>query len=161
MDRYGSGFLDALGKNPQRPPFHARHRFGRRCPTSDDAGKLRDFREPTTIVLTFDFEYQLHGAVASMHLGSRFELPAREDKNGRMAMQGRAKHLGPLDTKVDSTILDAGNGGLWNTTQRGELGLAETLQLANDPHRFTRSDIDALLGRNELAHISVSDSHIG
>lgn len=92
--------------------------------------------------------------------GSRVELPAWKDKYGRMALQGRAQQLGPLNTKVDPTILDAGNGGLRDAAQGGELGLAETLQLADDPYRLTRGDINAFFGRNELAHISVSDSHV-
>jgi hypothetical protein len=33
------------------------------------------------------------------------------------------------------------------------------LQLSNDPHRLTRSSVDTLPGRNELVHVSVSDSH--
>ena len=94
-------------------------------------------------------------------LGGRLKLPTRKHKNRRVAVKSRAQHLGALYTQIDPTILNTGNGGLRNATQGGELRLAETLQLSDDPHRLTRSDIDALLGGNGLAHISVSDSHVG
>ena len=87
-------------------------------------------------------------------------MPAREYKNRRVAVQGYAKNLGALNTQIDPTILNAGNGGLRNTAQGRELGLAQTLQLADDAYRLTRSDVDALFGRNEFAHVSVSDSHV-
>ena len=76
-----------------------------------------------------------------------------------MAVESSAQDLGPLYAQVDAAILDAGDGCLGNAAQGGELGLAKALRLTNDPHRLTRSDIDALFGGNELAHISVSDSH--
>ena len=77
-----------------------------------------------------------------------------------MAVKGGTQHLGPLNAQIDPTVLDAGNGGLGNPTQGRELGLAKTLQLTDDPHRLTRSDIDAFFCGDELAHISVSDSHV-
>ena len=92
--------------------------------------------------------------------GSRVELPAWKDKYGRMALQGRAQQLGPLNTKVDPTILDAGNGGLGDAAQSRQLCLAQTLQLADDTYRLARGDVDALFCGNEFAHISVSDSHV-
>lgn len=92
-------------------------------------------------------------------LGGRLELPAGKYKNSRMAVESSTQHLGSLDSQVDATILDAGDGGLGNAAQGGELSLTKALQLTDDPHRLTRSDIDALFGGNEFAHISVSDSH--
>ena len=76
-------------------------------------------------------------------------------------MKSSTKRFGPLNAQVDPTILNTGNGGLRNATQGGQLGLAKPLQLTDDPYRLTRGDVDALLGGNELAHISVSDSHVG
>lgn|GEM_PF-5333393 len=76
-----------------------------------------------------------------------------------MAAQSITQHLGALHAQVDPTILDAGDGRLRDAAQGGELRLAKALQLTNDPHRFTGSDIDTLLGENELAHVSRSDSH--
>ncbi len=76
-------------------------------------------------------------------------------------MKGAAKHFGALNSKVDATVLDAGNSSLRDAAERRELSLAEALQLADDANRLTRGDVDALLGWNELAHISVSDSHAG
>src|SRR3546814_5727985 len=78
--------------------------------------------------------------------GRRFELPAGEHQDGRMAAKRTGQDLGPLNTQVDAPILNAGNGGLRNAAQSGELGLAKALQLANDPHRLTWGDIDALPG---------------
>lgn len=75
-------------------------------------------------------------------------------------MKGNPQCLSPLDAQVDPAILNAGNGGLGNAAQGGELSLAKPLQLTDDPHRLTGSDIDALFGGDELAHISVSDSHV-
>ena len=93
-------------------------------------------------------------------LGGRFKLPAREYQNCWMAVQGGAKHFGSLHSKVDAAILYAGNGGLRNAAQGGKLSLAETLQFTDDPHRFTGGYINSLLGWDEIAHVSVSDSHV-
>ena len=75
-------------------------------------------------------------------------------------MQGGCQHLCTLNTKVDPTVLDAGNGGLRDTAERRKLRLAKALQLANDPHRFAWTDVDALLGGNKFSHLSVSGSHV-
>jgi len=76
-----------------------------------------------------------------------------------MAVQRRCKNLCTLDTEVDPTGLDAGNGGLRNATEGRKLRLAQALQLADDSHRLARTDVDALFSRNELGHFSASDSH--
>ncbi len=91
--------------------------------------------------------------------GGRPDLPAWKHEDSRMAMQGGAEHLGTLNAQVDATILDAGDSGLGNAAQGRKLGLAEALQLTDDPHRLAGGDIDTLLGGNEFAHINVSDSH--
>lgn len=78
-----------------------------------------------------------------------------------MAVKGDAQCLSTLDAQVDPAIFNAGDGGLGNATQGGELGLTKPLQLADDAYRLTRGDIDALFGGVEFAHISVSDSHVG
>ena len=93
-------------------------------------------------------------------LGGRLELPAWEYKHSRVTVEGSAQHLGPLNTQVDPTILDTGDCRLGNAALCRELSLTKALQLTDDPHRLTRSDIDALFGGDELAHISVSDSHV-
>lgn len=100
-------------------------------------------------------------APTSLISGGGFQLPTREHQYRRMAAQGCAKRLGPLDTKIDAAILDAGDGRLRNAAQSGELGLTQTLQLTDDAHRFTGSDIDAIFGRDQLAHVSISDSRAG
>lgn len=94
-------------------------------------------------------------------LGGRLEFPAGKHKDGRMAVESSAQHLGSLYAQVDATILDAGDGRLRDAAQGGELGLAKALQLTNSPHRLTRSDIDAPLGGNELAHIRMCWSGVG
>ena len=76
-------------------------------------------------------------------------------------MQRRCQNLRPLDTKVDPTGLDAGNGGLRHAAEGRELRLAEALQLTNNPHRLARTDVDALFRSNELGHFSASGSHVG
>lgn len=89
-------------------------------------------------------------------LRSRPKLPAGKHKDSRMAPQGSAQHLGTLDAQVDAITLDAGDD---DAAQGRKSGLAEALQLADDPHRFAGGDIEALLGGTGFAHINVSDSH--
>ena len=75
-----------------------------------------------------------------------------------MAAQRRREYLGALNPEVDATILDAGNGGLGNATQLGELSLAESLKLANDASGLTRGDFYSFLGWAEVTHIRISHS---
>ena len=77
-----------------------------------------------------------------------------------MAAKRRTQHLGTLDAQVDATVLDARDRGLRNAAQGGQLRLAESLQLANDPYRFARRHVHTFLGWTEIAHVSVSDSHV-
>jgi len=77
-----------------------------------------------------------------------------------MAVQGGTQNLGTLNAQIDPAVLNAGDGGLGDAAQSGQLGLAEALKFTNDTHRLARGDVDALFCRNEVAHISVSDSHV-
>ena len=75
-----------------------------------------------------------------------------------MAAQRSGEYLGALNSKINATIFDAGDGGLRNAAQLRELSLGESLQLAKNPHGLARGDLDSLLGWAEVAHIRISHS---
>lgn len=78
-----------------------------------------------------------------------------------MATQGLGQHFRAFHAQIDPAVLDAGNGGLRNTAQGRELGLAQPLQFPDDPHRLAGRDLDAFPGWLGLAHVNGSDSHAG
>src|SRR5271168_3566013 len=56
-------------------------------------------------------------------LGGSFQwrLPARENQYRWMAIKGSRKNLGAFYAKINSTILDCGDGGLGDAAELGEL----------------------------------------
>jgi len=54
-----------------------------------------------------------------------------------MAVKRAREDLRALDTQADAVSLDSGQRRLRNAAQVGELVLAKTLKLADDPYRFT------------------------
>ena len=62
-------------------------------------------------------------------------VPAGEDQDGRMAVKRARKHLGALDAQADAVSLNSRQRRLRNAAQFGELVLAKTLKLADDPQQ--------------------------
>jgi len=83
-------------------------------------------------------------------LGCR--VPAREHQHSQVTLECASENLRPLDAESDAIVLDGGEGGLGNASTLGELGLAKPLELTNDAHGLTDSDLDALLGGTKLTH---------
>ncbi len=75
-----------------------------------------------------------------------------------MALERSRKNLCPFYAEVDPAILDGGNGGLGNSSEFGKLALAQLLELAKNPDRFTHRNFDSFFGWTKLFHIMAFDS---
>ena len=58
--------LKLFGKNPKREHLGLGHCFVARCAIREYARQLRYFRKPTTIVLAFTFNIEVHGSLPTM-----------------------------------------------------------------------------------------------
>ncbi len=88
--------------------------------------------------------------------GLKRKLPARKYENRGMALEGTGKNLSALNTEIHSTVFDSGNGGLRNTSEIGELTLAQLLEFAQDADRLADRNLNALLRRTIVFHIRTS-----
>jgi len=68
-------------------------------------------------------------------------FPAGKYEYGGMAVESTSKNFGTLDPQIDSTILDCGNSGLRNAGKLRQLALAQFLEVAQDPYRFSNRDL--------------------
>ena len=86
-------------------------------------------------------------------LGRRINvLPPWKHQHCRMTLKRAGEHLCTLDTKPYTIVLNGRKRGLRNAGAFGQLVLAQTLQLANDTHRFTNLDAGTLLRWTKLTH---------
>lgn len=88
--------------------------------------------------------------------GLKRDIPAGEYEYCRMALEGTGKNLRTLNTEINSTVLDSGNGGLRNTGEFRELALAQILEFAQDTDRLTDRNLNAFLGGTIIFHIRAS-----
>jgi hypothetical protein len=70
-----------------------------------------------------------------------------------MTTQGQRKNLGTFHAKIDPTVFDAGDRGLRNAAQFGQLDLAKTLKLPNNANGLTGRNVHPLPGGAEFAHL--------
>jgi hypothetical protein len=82
-----------------------------------------------------------------------FDVPTREEQHGGVNTQSPRNHLGSLNTKLNTVVLNGRNRRLRNARQLGEAILAEFLKLANDANRFANGDIECLASTAEIAAV--------
>jgi len=56
--------LKTFGENTQRENLGLGHCLSRRCAIGKDAGKLRNFSEPTPVFFSFDIKSEFHRLAA-------------------------------------------------------------------------------------------------
>lgn len=79
-------------------------------------------------------------------------IPSGKDEHRWMALECARKYLRTFHTETYAIILDSRESGLRNPGALGELILGHVLELANDAHRLSYGNGNALLGRAKLTH---------
>lgn len=90
---------------------------------------------------------------AGLGRGLNRHFPAWKHQHRRVTTERTGKHFRTLNTKANAIVLDGGKRRLGNTTQLGELILAQTLKLAQNAHRVANRNLGALLGWAKVPHL--------
>lgn len=77
-------------------------------------------------------------------------VPPGKKQHARVALQGSREHLRTFDTESNTIILDCRDRRLRDARERGELILAQLLQLPQGPDRFANRDLDAPFCRTKF-----------
>ena len=78
----GLALLNPLRDNPEREDFGFGHGFRGGCAVGQDAGKLRDFRQPTAVLFSLAVEVEFHLRAFSFHKNDPTPHAPAEPPNG-------------------------------------------------------------------------------